>query len=145
MNRLRHFNTYCPYELTLLAQFPGSLSDETRLHRKFAKMRSRGEWFRKCPEIEAIITNGLPSHDGPYYTVKIKRIRSLSNKERIFGLSDALMALNGPRALARALGKISAQAVSQWQTVPPRRVLEVERVTGVSRHRLRPDLYPIEN
>lgn len=37
---------------------------------------------------------------------------------------------------------ISSQAISQWHRVPSERVLVVEKVTGVSRHDLRPDLYP---
>lgn len=43
--------------------------------------------------------------------------------------------------VARAL-KITHGAVSQWKEIPPLRVLDVERVTGISRHELRPDLYP---
>jgi DNA-binding transcriptional regulator YdaS (Cro superfamily) len=45
--------------------------------------------------------------------------------------------------IAAALG-ITHGAVSQWRRVPAERVLEVERITGVSRHDLRPDLYPRE-
>ena len=47
------------------------------------------------------------------------------------------------QALANAL-EISSPAVSQWTSVPAERVLDVERFTGVSRHDLRPDLYPRE-
>ena len=43
-------------------------------------------------------------------------------------------------ALARLLG-MTAPAVSQWQDVPPARVLQVEKATGVSRYKLRPDIY----
>lgn len=46
----------------------------------------------------------------------------------------------GPAKLARLLDNISSQAISQWRKVPEDRVLEVERVTGISRHELRPDL-----
>ncbi|MBD9519318.1 helix-turn-helix domain-containing protein [Ensifer sp. ENS02] len=42
--------------------------------------------------------------------------------------------------LARRL-KITPSAVLQWDKVPPTRVLEVERITGVSRHLLRPDIF----
>lgn len=41
--------------------------------------------------------------------------------------------------LATAL-KIGPSALSQWTKVPAERVLEVERITGISRHDLRPDL-----
>lgn len=45
--------------------------------------------------------------------------------------------------MAAALG-ISRPAVAQWDVCPPLRVLQVEALSGVSRHRLRPDLYPTE-
>ncbi len=59
-------------------------------------------------------------------------------------LIEAISAFNGPTGLARALNDITPQAISQWRITPALRVLEVERVTRVSKHRLRPDLYPIE-
>jgi DNA-binding transcriptional regulator YdaS (Cro superfamily) len=49
----------------------------------------------------------------------------------------------GPARLARLLANISPQAISQWSKVPEDRVVEVERVTGISRHELRPDLSEI--
>jgi DNA-binding transcriptional regulator YdaS (Cro superfamily) len=49
--------------------------------------------------------------------------------------------------LGEALG-VDKATVWRWETgeqrVAPRRVHEVERITGVSRHDLRPDLYPRE-
>lgn len=47
----------------------------------------------------------------------------------------------GPAALAKALGNITPQAVSQWKKIPAERVLDVERVTGISRQELRPDVF----
>ncbi|MFT3987214.1 MAG: Cro/CI family transcriptional regulator [Aestuariivirga sp.] len=47
----------------------------------------------------------------------------------------------GASALAQALGNISSQAVSQWEKIPASRVLDVERITGISRHELRPDIF----
>lgn len=43
--------------------------------------------------------------------------------------------------LARDLG-ITPGAIYQWRRVPAERVIQVERLTGISRHELRPDLYP---
>lgn len=51
----------------------------------------------------------------------------------------------GPRALASKLNdlgiEITRQAIEQWRVVPPERVLAVEKITGVSRYELRPDVY----
>ena len=58
-------------------------------------------------------------------------------------LGRAIKAVGGPAKLAASLD-ISIQAVSQWDEVPPLRVLAVERISGVPRHELRPDLYPPE-
>lgn len=56
-------------------------------------------------------------------------------------LERAIKAAGAANDLARGLG-ITPQALSQWSRVPPLRVLDVERITGISRHELRPDLYP---
>ncbi|GJE44840.1 transcriptional regulator [Methylobacterium soli] len=58
-------------------------------------------------------------------------------------LKLAVEKAGGPAALGRVLG-ISGAAISQWQICPPLRVLAVENASGVSRHDLRPDLYPAE-
>lgn len=58
-------------------------------------------------------------------------------------LEDAKQRIGGSAALAKAIGGISSQAISQWKRVPADRVLDVERATGVSRHELRPDLAAI--
>jgi DNA-binding transcriptional regulator YdaS (Cro superfamily) len=46
--------------------------------------------------------------------------------------------------LCKNYGRITRQAVSLWVRCPAERVLQVERATNgvVSRHRLRPDIYP---
>lgn len=47
----------------------------------------------------------------------------------------------GVCVIASGLG-ITHPAVSGWKFVPPGRVLAVERITGIQRWRLRPDMYP---
>jgi DNA-binding transcriptional regulator YdaS (Cro superfamily) len=59
------------------------------------------------------------------------------------GLKAAIDAADGMRPLARLLG-ITHQAIMQWEKVPAERILEIERVTGVARERLRPDLYRLQ-
>ena len=59
-------------------------------------------------------------------------------------LERAKRAANGSSGLSRAIGGISPQAVSQWKRVPLKRVLDVERATGVSRYELRPDFFGVE-
>ena len=44
-------------------------------------------------------------------------------------------------ALADALG-VTPGAISQWKHVPVDRVLVVERLTGIPRSEIRPDIYP---
>jgi len=56
------------------------------------------------------------------------------------GLVEAFRAAGGVSELARRLG-ISQPSVSNWTRVPADRVIAVERVTGVLRSKLRPDLY----
>lgn len=62
-------------------------------------------------------------------------------------LERAIEQIGSQRALARLLN-ISQQAVSGWvkrrSPLPPKHVLAVEIATGISRHELRPDIYPIE-
>ena len=42
--------------------------------------------------------------------------------------------------LSRKLG-VSVAALSQWERIPAEHVLMVERLTGVSRYKLRPDIH----
>ena len=57
------------------------------------------------------------------------------------GLEQAIKAVGGISALARALG-VAQPSVSNWTRVPAERVLAVETLTAVPRSVLRPDLYP---
>lgn len=58
-------------------------------------------------------------------------------------VAEAAAKVGGIAALARALN-VRHPTFYRWRKVPPRRVLEIERITGISRRRLRPDLYPEE-
>ena len=55
-------------------------------------------------------------------------------------LIEVIRAAGGLEKLGQPLG-ISAQAVAKWRRVPADRVVDVERITGIPREQLRPDLY----
>jgi DNA-binding transcriptional regulator YdaS (Cro superfamily) len=62
----------------------------------------------------------------------------------IRALKKAIEKAGGQTALAVAVGKTQGH-VSKWLErghVPAEMVLPIERATGISRHDLRPDLYP---
>lgn len=56
------------------------------------------------------------------------------------GLRLAIDAVGNADKLAKSLG-ISPQAISQWTRIPMKRVFEIEQITGIRRHRLRPDYF----
>lgn len=59
----------------------------------------------------------------------------------IKSIEKAAAAVGSKSELARRLG-VKVQSIQQWKRIPAERVLEVERITGIARHKLRPDLYP---
>jgi DNA-binding transcriptional regulator YdaS (Cro superfamily) len=50
--------------------------------------------------------------------------------------------VGGESALARALG-IKVQSVQKWKKIPAERMPAVEAITGISREKLRPDLFMV--
>lgn len=124
--RLRALLPGSPHDMQLLAAHPGTERDEAALHRALAKHRHKWEWFRSCAEIDDLVRNGIPQSD---YVA------------RDSALARAIEAAGTSHELSRRLG-LTPQALSQWERVPPLRVLDVERATGVPRHHLRPDVYP---
>lgn len=55
-------------------------------------------------------------------------------------LARAIQRAGNAVKLAEKLG-LNFQAVYQWKECPPKRCIEVEQITGVSRHELRPDVF----
>lgn len=55
-------------------------------------------------------------------------------------LQKAIANVGTASELARRLG-ITPAAVLQWDEIPIRRVVDVERVSGISRKELRPDIF----
>lgn len=127
-SRLRNIAACTPYDVALEALHEGTRADEASFHKMLAPYRHKLEWFIWRDEVRAIALVGLTSDQRAAI-------------QHPTALDAARQQAGGDSGLARALD-ISSQAVSQWKQVPAERVLDVERATGVSRHRLRPDLYP---
>jgi DNA-binding transcriptional regulator YdaS (Cro superfamily) len=61
-------------------------------------------------------------------------------KRKSKALQQAIVAAGGLMPISKALG-VTKQAVSQWHEVPADRVLALEKLSGVSRYDLRPDIF----
>lgn len=61
-------------------------------------------------------------------------------KQRPHILMHAAEKVGGMTQLASELG-IARQALYHWKRIPADRVVEIERITGIPRRELRPDLY----
>lgn len=62
-------------------------------------------------------------------------------------IRKAIQLAGGARQVAATIGTKTPQVVHNWirrGNIPPRYVLDLERLSGISRHDLRPDLYPRE-
>jgi len=68
--------------------------------------------------------------------------RPLPPGERDPALELALSPRMAVTEIAEAVG-ISRAAVSQWRRVPEKHLVVVARITGISKRRLRPDLFPV--
>ena len=64
----------------------------------------------------------------------------MKRSERKPVVQAAIDEAGGMTQLASYLG-ITRGAVALWRDVPPQYVLRIEELTGISRHRLRPDVF----
>ncbi|VVC76029.1 hypothetical protein AQUSIP_13300 [Aquicella siphonis] len=59
-------------------------------------------------------------------------------------IEEAIEIVGGQTALAKKIG-VKQPTVFKWLkkgVIPPRKVLIVEKITGISRFKLNPDIYP---
>ena len=64
-----------------------------------------------------------------------------------FGMKAFRDALKKQRGLGSAIARelrINRSAISLWKRIPAERVIDIERLTGVPREELRPDIYPTD-
>jgi hypothetical protein len=121
-DRLRSLQTAHYEVLRLLRVIEAPFAAEAWLHRHFAHLRVRFEWFRFHPDmltVEPPTEFPTPHDDGV----------------------AALRAWDGSLAeVARKIG-VTRAAISMWRQIPADRMLDIEAATGIPREKLRPDLF----
>ena len=136
VRRLREMNVSDAGRLTLIGSAWGTRAHEAETHALLKHWRTRGEWFRKEGHVLTFL-DMLPKQPKETRTVKLNGSLSMFRRElakRNLRLIDVVRGLG--------LGKPTATKWAQ-QRIPAERVLDVERLTGIKRHVLRPDLYPV--
>jgi len=129
LDRLHQIRTTAPNCRLLGVRQARSQSYERAYHLIFSEWQEKGEWFRKEGEVKDFLKHLQPYNPG--------------TDERS-ALRKAVDLAGNVSGLAKLLGSITPQAVSQWRRVPAERVIQVEKATGIPRHELRPDIYPSE-
>jgi hypothetical protein len=130
--RLKELQCASHEKLKLLATIPGGdRTMEAELHRLLRPHQIRREWFKPVPAVMKVVRaakKGEPPSDLP--------------DPRRNWLPEGITKAR----LAKELG-VSPQRVQYWyktNRIPAEYILKVEAATGISRHDLRPDIYPRE-
>jgi hypothetical protein len=147
--RLIGLQTAIPHSLQVARTWHRPLNDanlvERTAHRLLHSARMAGEWFNVTTDEAVIaieeaierITNPVP----PPPKMDLAAMGDGTPEAAMLeAMHEAIRRVGGLTALGRALGT-SPQAVFQWKKAPAVRVLEIERLSGVSRYELRPDVY----
>jgi hypothetical protein len=124
--------------LTVLRLIDGDRAFESALHRHFAPLRLRGEWFAYADEMLGDLEFLRPSSKESL-TPAI-----MGNGRMDAALRHAVTAAGGIASLAQRLG-IKAPSIYSWRRVPTLRGIAVEAATGIPRHVLRPDIWDISD
>lgn len=71
--RLLALQTGCPFPLRLLSALPTAdpLGYERHLHRRFARHRLDGEWFKPCPDMETLLDMTIAGDASPTTVEKV--------------------------------------------------------------------------
>jgi hypothetical protein len=119
--RLRDLQCGSWETLRIVRLIEGTPATERWLHRHFAAQHVVREWFTFCPEMLTVEPPTLVRDDEPGMAL-IRAQRGLQAK------------------IARALG-VTRAAINLWKRVPAEYVPVVERVSGIQREVLRPDIF----
>lgn len=116
--RLQQLNVSNIARLRVLAEMPGTVSDEAALHRRFDAHRLHGEWFSPVPELLELIAS-IP----PMPVVKLVREKTPEDFRGVMELWP------GPTAMGADIG-VSAATITLWKhrnSIPVTHLLPVWR------------------
>jgi DNA-binding transcriptional regulator YdaS (Cro superfamily) len=134
--RIAGLQTGQPEKLAVLRIMEGCRGFETALHRHFAPLRIRGEWFTHTDEMLGDLEHLRPVSAANDPTPHAALAAYMS----AHGLTDA--------AVADKLG-VSAEAVRLWRTgrrpIAAKRAMALSRLTAVPCRLLRPDIWDESN
>ena len=111
------------HTLTIARVIEGAPPTERWLHRHFQAFHIAREWYRYSPEMLTIEPPAVASQARGNHGVTLIRAQRGAQVR-----------------IAEALG-MTRSAVNQWEVVLAEYIVEIERVTGISRAELRPDLF----
>ena len=141
VRRLREMNVSDAGRLTLIGSARGTRAHEAEAHALLKPWRARGEWFHKAGHVLTFL-DMLPK-----YTPESKGLfwEPADFDEEGNGFQTVCARQNGLRRdIARVLN-LTHSAVYQWLRVPSDRVVDIERLTGIPREVLRPDIFSKAN
>lgn len=118
-------------EVVMLGVMAGNDRDELRVHRMFFADRVSGEWFRKSDALKEFIASLAPLPETDI---------SIGNEMRVWRRSSGLTLASASRKIGMSPAMLS-RIENGINSVKPERVPKVERITGISRHVLRPDIF----
>ena len=126
-----------PADVRLVGFVESTAEQEREIHGLLAPWRVFGEWFRLEGAVVAFVdalrgrgiarsgTTGVVAGRNPIAAAAYSKGLNLSGVASLMGVHKT--------------------AMTRWAKgrIPAHRVLEVERITGIPRHELRPDIYPL--
>lgn len=126
--RLDSARAMSPFPVEIVGVKDGTIRHELEIHKDLSGSSIRGEWFLIDKSVKRFL----------------KTLRPFDGADRFLHtpLDRARMTMGGSIPLGRAIGHPNPEKVLVWKRAPSEYVKRIEKVSGVPRSELRPDLYP---
>ena len=127
-SRSSKIKTDAGHTCTLIGFVRATKENEKELHSLLASECKLREWYFRGGRLIEHFLSMLPREEVPTF----KKVGTFS--------ATALSRLFANRGV-----RITPQAISQWNRIPAERALDIEKLTGIPRHQLRPDLWAADD